>query len=161
MKNTKTIVEIAGTGKSNSLIRQIAKKEKVDLDVLIKLIATGKVVIPANRNHDLKTPCGIGKMMSIKINANIGSSPDNINIAEELKKLKLAISFGADTFMDLSVGGNIRKIQSSIIARSSVPIGTVPIYEATINAQKKYGSFYKMKKDRPTQRGAGWARASL
>ncbi len=126
------------------MIGKIAKKENIDKKLLIKLIAEGKVVIPANRKRNIKSPCGIGRMMSVKINANIGSSPDNINLKGEIKKLKTAISFGADTVMDLSVGGNIRKIQNSILAHSSVPLGTVPIYEAAINAQKKYGSFFKM-----------------
>ncbi len=126
------------------MIGKIAKKENIDKKLLIKLIAEGKVVIPANRKHNVESPCGIGRMMSVKINANIGTSPDNIDLKAEIKKLKTAISFGADTVMDLSVGGNIRKIQNSILAHSSVPIGTVPIYEATINAQKKYGSFHEM-----------------
>ena len=129
------------------MIGKIAKKENIDKKLLIKLIAEGKVVIPANRKRNVESPCGIGRMMSVKINANIGSSPDNINLKGEIKKLKTAISFGADTVMDLSVGGDIRKIQNSILAHSSVPIGTVPIYEAAINAQKKYGSFFKMSRN--------------
>ncbi len=143
----KTLVDIARSGKSTSLIGKIAKKENIKKKLLLKLVAEGKVVIPANRKRNIKSPCGIGKMMSVKINANIGSSPDNIDLKAEIKKLKTAISFGADTVMDLSVGGNIRKIQKAILAHSSVPIGTVPIYEASINAQKKYGSFLDMRKD--------------
>lgn len=128
------------------MIQRIAKKENIGKKLLIKLIGEGKVVIPANRNRNLKSPCGIGKMMRVKINANIGTSPDNIDMKGEIKKLKTAISFGADTVMDLSIGGDIRKMQNSILAHSSVPIGTVPIYEAAIKAQKKYGSFFKMTK---------------
>ncbi|MCG2710928.1 MAG: phosphomethylpyrimidine synthase ThiC [Candidatus Omnitrophica bacterium] len=143
----KTLVDIARTGKSTSLIGKIAKKENIDKKLLIKLISEGKVVIPANRKRSIKSPCGIGKMMRVKINANIGTSSDNIDLRGEIKKLKTAIFFGADTVMDLSVGGNIRKIQNSILAHSSVPIGTVPIYEASINAQKKYGSFLRMSKN--------------
>lgn len=129
------------------MIGKIAKKENIDKKLLIKLISEGKVVIPANRKRSIKSPCGIGKMMRVKINANIGTSSDNIDLRGEIKKLKTAIFFGADTVMDLSVGGNIRKIQNSILAHSSVPIGTVPIYEASINAQKKYGSFLRMSKN--------------
>lgn len=144
----KTLVDIARAGKSNTLIEKIARKESIDREILIKLIAEGTVVIPANRKRKLKSPCGIGKMMSVKINANIGTSSDNIDLKGEIKKLKTAIDFGADTVMDLSVGGNIQKIQNSILEHSSVPIGTVPIYEATIKAKKKYGSFLEMgKKD--------------
>lgn len=143
----KTLVDIARTGKSTALINRIAKKENIDKKKLIKLIAEGKVVIPANCKRKLESPCGIGKMMSVKINANLGTSPDDIDLKGEIKKLKTAITFGADTVMDLSVGGDIRKIQNSILAHSSVPIGTVPIYEAAINAKKKYGSFLKMTKN--------------
>ena len=142
----KNLIDIAREGKSNSLISKIAKKESINKHLLLKLISEGKIVIPANKKRKLKNPCGIGKMMSVKINANIGTSPDNINLKEEIRKLNTAIKFGADTVMDLSVGGNIRKIQEEIIAHSSVPIGTVPIYEATITAQKKYGTFLKMSK---------------
>lgn len=142
----KTLVDIARTGKSTPLIDGIAKKESIDKRVLIKLIGEGSVVIPANRKRGLRSPCGIGKMLSVKINANIGTSPDNISLAGEVKKLKTAVNFGADTVMDLSVGGDIRKIQRAILAHSSVPIGTVPIYEAAVKAQKKYGSFLNMSK---------------
>ena len=107
------LVDTARAGKSSPLINKIAAKESIDKELLIKLIAKGLVVIPANRKRKLKSPCGIGKMMSVKINANIGSSPDSIDIKGELKKLKTAIDFGADTVMDLSVGGDIEKIQRS------------------------------------------------
>ncbi len=142
----KTLVDIARSGKSTPLIDKIAKKEVIDKKLLIKLISEGLVVIPANKKRKLESPCGIGKMMSVKINANIGTSPDNIDLKGEIKKLKTAIDFGADTVMDLSVGGNIGKILNSILANSSVPIGTVPIYQATIKAKNKYGTFLKMSK---------------
>jgi len=139
-----TLIKLTRSGKTNPLIRTIAKKEKLKSETLRKLIAQGKAVIPSNRNRPIKKPCGIGKMLRIKVNANIGTSPDKINVNEEIKKLNVAVNFGADTVMDLSTGGDIRKIQRQILKHSPVPVGTVPIYEAAKNAQEKYGTFLKM-----------------
>ncbi|MBU4305007.1 MAG: phosphomethylpyrimidine synthase ThiC [Candidatus Omnitrophica bacterium] len=142
-----TIIAAANAGKITPLMRKAAKQEKIALKLMAKLIGEGKVVIPANTKRQVANPCAIGKMMRVKINANIGTSPDKINIKKELVKLSTAIKFGADTVMDLSIGGEINKIQKLIVGKSSVPVGTVPIYEAAINAAKKYGTFLKMNKD--------------
>ncbi len=143
----RTLIELAQSGKITPLMRQIAKQEKIPPKNLAKLIANGKVIVPQNSHNCLKNPCGIGKNLRVKINANIGTSPDQINIKTELLKLKIAIRFGADTVMDLSIGGQIEKIRRLILKKTSVPIGTVPIYEAAINAEKKHGTFLKMTKD--------------
>src|SRR6516225_4017978 len=90
------------------------------------------MIIPANRVH-LKlglVPMGIGIRARCKINANIGNSAVTSDIDNELAKLKLSVDLGADTVMDLSTGGNIDAIRRAIIAASTVPIGTVPIYQA-------------------------------
>ncbi|MCP4649934.1 MAG: phosphomethylpyrimidine synthase ThiC [PVC group bacterium] len=143
----KTLIENARSGKITPLIKTVAKKENISQKILAKLIAEGKVVIPANSGRDILTPCGIGKSLQVKINANLGTSPDKSNLKDEIKKLKTAIQFGADTVMDLSVGGDIKKVQKYLLKHSSIPLGTVPIYEATIHATKKYGSFLKMTRD--------------
>ncbi|MFH2139120.1 MAG: phosphomethylpyrimidine synthase ThiC [Candidatus Omnitrophota bacterium] len=143
----KTLIESARAEKIIPLIKTVAKKEKIDPNKLARLIAQGKVVIPANSTRYVKTPCGIGKSLLVKINANLGTSPDKSNNKDELKKLKTAIHFGADTVMDLSVGKDIVKTQKLLIKHSTVPLGTVPIYEAVVNAEKRRGSFFKMTKD--------------
>lgn len=143
----KTLIQSTREGKITSLIKRVAKKENISSKHIAKLVANGKVVIPANNRRFIENPCAIGKGMSIKINANIGTSPDCANFSTELKKLKTAIKFGADTVMDLSTGEKLRTMQRMIIRHSTVPLGTVPIYEASVIAEDKYGTFLKMSKD--------------
>ncbi|MDD5669690.1 MAG: phosphomethylpyrimidine synthase ThiC, partial [Candidatus Omnitrophica bacterium] len=81
--------------------------------------------------------CGVGLGLRTKVNANIGTSTDQPQIADELKKLSVAIQYGADTVMDLSVGGDLRGIRGKIMKASSIPLGTVPIYEIAVKAQKQ------------------------
>ncbi|MFH1459589.1 MAG: phosphomethylpyrimidine synthase ThiC [Candidatus Omnitrophota bacterium] len=140
----KTLIETAKSGKNSFLMRMISRDEKVDINILRKLIAEGKIVIPKNKNHILTKPCGIGQMMRVKINANIGTSPGCSSPTIELKKLNTAIEFGADTVMDLSVGANLVQTQKLILKKSCVPIGTVPIYQAALNAKKNRGSIVNM-----------------
>ncbi len=90
-------------------------------------IAMGRLIIPKNIHHDFKAR-GIGAGIKTKINANIGTSEEHCNLAEEIKKLQISEKYGADSVMDLSTGGNLDFILESIIARSSVMVGTVPIY---------------------------------
>ena len=113
-------------------MEEVASHENIDVKKLMKSIAEGKVVIPASKLHANLKPIGIGAGLRIKINANIGSSPAKFDINEELEKLKIAVRYGADTVMDLSTGGDIDKVRKEIINKSTVPIGTVPIYQAVI-----------------------------
>ncbi len=85
--------------------------------------------------------------MRTKINANIGTSTDRPRIKEELEKLEIALRYGADAVMDLSVGGNLGKVRKEILKRSTVPVGTVPVYEAAVHAQEKKGGFLKFGRD--------------
>ncbi|NLA74446.1 MAG: phosphomethylpyrimidine synthase, partial [Deltaproteobacteria bacterium] len=109
-------------------MRITAEKEDMELLLLSEKIAEGRVVIPANKNHKNLSPCGIGEGLSIKVNANIGTSSDHAVIDEELKKMRVAIEAGADAVMDLSTGGDINACRKKIITASTVPVGTVPIY---------------------------------
>jgi phosphomethylpyrimidine synthase len=111
----------------------VAEKEKNFIKNLMKNIADGKVVIPASKLHKNLDPIGIGKELKIKINANIGSSPDKADLDYELEKLNVCIDSKADTVMDLSTGGDIDKIRREIIKNSCIPVGTVPIYQAACN----------------------------
>jgi phosphomethylpyrimidine synthase len=110
----------------------VSEQEDVDVDVLRENIAHGLVVIPANIKHTSLNPVGIGYGLKTKVNANIGTSPIKSDLETELEKLDVAIKAGADTLMDLSLGGDLCEIRKSIIKNSSVPIGTVPIYQAVI-----------------------------
>ncbi|HTV07158.1 MAG TPA: phosphomethylpyrimidine synthase ThiC [Acidobacteriaceae bacterium] len=108
----------------------VAKRESIAAELVRDEIAAGRLIIPANINHPELEPMGIGVATRCKVNANIGNSAVTSNIDEELRKLHMAVQYGADTVMDLSTGGNIPEIREAILRHSPVPIGTVPIYEA-------------------------------
>jgi phosphomethylpyrimidine synthase len=114
----------------------VAERENVPAGLIRDEVAAGRMIIPANINHPELEPMAIGVASKCKINANIGNSAVTSNIDEELKKLHTAVHFGADTAMDLSTGGEIRKIREAILRHSPVPIGTVPIYEAVTRVKR-------------------------
>src|SRR5215472_14168762 len=108
----------------------VARREKIEPELVRSEVARGRAIIPANVNHRSLEPMGIGIAFRCKINANIGNSAVTSEIAQELDKLHRAVHYGSDTVMDLSTGGDIPSIRKAIIDASPVPIGTVPIYEA-------------------------------
>lgn len=136
-----TQLEYAKNNTITPLMRKIAALEGVSPKLLMQRIKEGRVVIPLNKKHTVKKPCAIGFGMRTKINANIGTSTDKSSIDYELKKLTTAIKYGADTVMDLSVGGDLRGVRQRILKYSSVPVGTVPIYEIAVKAQQNKGNF--------------------
>lgn len=138
-----TQLEYAKNNTITPLMRRIASLEEVNPRLILKYIKEGKVVIPKNLKHDIKKPCGIGYRLRTKVNANLGTSTDNLELNDELKKLGVAIKYGADTIMDLSVGGALKQIRRQILRTSCIPVGTVPIYEIAVNAQDKRGNFLK------------------
>ena len=140
----KTQIEQARSGKVTSQMRRIAKDEGLDPEYIRDGLAFGTIVIPANANRTKTKLVGIGKGLRTKVNANIGTSVDHINLSQEIKKLGAAIEAGTDTIMDLSTGGDLRQIRTTILKASSVPVGTVPIYEAAVNCAKKKGAITKM-----------------
>ncbi len=114
----------------------VARREKLDPELVRSEVACGRAIIPANIHHRNLEPMGIGIAFKCKINANIGNSAVTSNIDEELEKLHNAVHYGADTVMDLSTGGDIPKIRRAILSNSPVPIGTVPIYEAITRVRR-------------------------
>ncbi len=111
-------------------MEHVAVREDLDPELIRSEVARGRMIIPANVHHESLEPMAIGVAARCKINANIGNSSTTSNIDGELEKLHAAVHFGADTVMDLSTGGDIDRIRQAIIAKSPVPIGTVPIYQA-------------------------------
>lgn len=107
----------------------VAEDEGLDVEFIRKEITDGRLVIPANVNHTSLHPIGIGISLRCKVNANIGSSPVKVDEEVELEKLNTAIKYGADAVMDLSTGGDLNKIRKKIIEKSTVPVGTVPVYQ--------------------------------
>ncbi len=126
-----TQIGIARLGKISREMELVAEKENVGAEFLRKEIAAGRTIIPANIHHLSKklSPMGIGKGLTTKINANIGTSRVRASIDEELEKVRNCMKYGADTAMDLSTGGDLDTIREAIIAESTIPIGTVPTYQ--------------------------------
>jgi len=111
-------------------MRFVAIREGMDPEFVRNEIAIGRAVIPVNRKHPEVEPAIIGKKFLVKINANIGNSAVSSSIEDEVDKLVWATRWGADTVMDLSTGKRIHETREWIVRNSSVPIGTVPIYQA-------------------------------
>jgi len=127
----------ARQGKITKIMERVAKDEGIDRNLLRENIASGKATILANNRHKNFTPKGVGKGLCVKVNANLGTSPERSGVKEELEKLKMAREAGADTVMDLSTGGNLDEIRKVIISEAQIPVGTVPIYQAAVEAVKK------------------------
>ncbi|NQT66100.1 MAG: phosphomethylpyrimidine synthase ThiC [Actinobacteria bacterium] len=135
-----TLLSKAQSGEITKEMKTIAKKEKVSHEYIRESIAEGSIVIPYNKKHkSLEVLSGIGRGLRTKVNANIGTSSEHTSLEEEIEKLDAAIKAGTDTVMDLSTGGDIDKIRRTIIDRSPVPVGTVPIYQAVIESAKRKG----------------------
>ncbi len=139
-----TQLEQAINGVITDEVRYVASSEGRDVEFIRQGIADGRIVIPHNTNHHTKTYSGIGQGLRTKVNANIGTSPQHIEIDEEIKKAEVAIAAGADAIMDLSIAGNVREIRKTLLEKIAVPFGTVPIYEATLNAVERDGSIMAM-----------------
>ena len=141
-----TRIELARKGIVTGEVEQVAIDEKIDPEQLSRDIAEGLTVISRNINHDIK-PLGIGRGLRTKINANIGTSRDRVSFDEEMQKLDVLIKYGADAVMDLSTGGPIRDIRRLLLSKSTIAVGTVPIYEAVARAAEDMGSIAKMSVD--------------
>ncbi|MGD0230194.1 MAG: phosphomethylpyrimidine synthase ThiC [Syntrophorhabdales bacterium] len=129
----------ARKGNITGPMQTVAAQEGVDEATLRDLVASGRAVILNNGRHVNFTPRGVGAGLSVKVNANIGTSPERVNVEEEIEKLRVAEEAGADAVMDLSTGGDLDEIRKIVMAHARVPIGTVPIYQAAVRAAKKKG----------------------
>ena len=144
-KKNVTKLHFARQGVITEEIAFVAKRENLPESLVMEEVARGRMIIPANINHLKLEPMAIGIASKCKVNANIGASPNASDVSEELKKLELAVKYGADTVMDLSTGGvNLDEVRSAIIDASPVPIGTVPVYQAL---ESVHGSIEKLSED--------------
>jgi phosphomethylpyrimidine synthase len=132
-------VELAVQGIISKEMETVAAQEGVTPEYVRDMTAQGKIVIPNNINR-ASNVVGIGKGLKTKINASIGTSTDIADMALEVEKAKTAEACGADSLMELSVGGDIPKIRREILSSINLPVGTVPLYQAFAQAIKKYGS---------------------
>jgi len=129
---------------NSKILIEVARQEGLTLAALRNLISTGRVVLLKNRRHKIK-PLAVGERTRVKVNANIGTSPDRVDIELEMEKLRVAIAAGADTVMDLSVGGDVDAIRQEVVANAKVPVGTVPIYQVALEQKKRRHSFSEAK----------------
>lgn len=131
-----TIMEQARRGEITELMRRIAENEGVTPEFICRGIASGRICAPHNPIHDAK-PAAIGEGLPVKINVNLGTSRDIVDLDAELEKLRVAMKYGADAVMDLSTGGDIDAIRERLISECPVMMGSVPIYQVGLTAARK------------------------
>jgi len=139
-------MKIAKNGEYSEEMKYVAKKEKVDIEKLRRNIAAGRVVILKNVRHDVE-PVGVGEGLRVKVNANIGTSMDIVDLEAEIRKAKIAKKYRADTIMDLSTGGDLNEIRRRIMKEVPIVIGTVPIYQAAWKMLQEKKAIVEMTED--------------
>ncbi len=117
-------------------VKRAAKAEGADPEWIRRMLATGRAVIPCNPIHSPE-PCAIGEGLTVKVNANVGTSRDLPDLEPELEKARVAVRYGADAIMDLSTGGDVDAIRRTILKEVRVPVGTVPIYQEGLRAARR------------------------
>ncbi len=138
-------MHFARQGLVSEEMAHVAKQENLPESLVMEEVARGRMIIPANINHLNLAPMAIGIASKCKVNANIGASPNASDAQEEVRKLELAVKYGADTVMDLSTGGvNLDEVRTAIIKASPVPIGTVPVYQSL---ESVHGRIEKLSED--------------
>lgn len=128
-------------------MEQCAAIEGVSPEFIRRGIEEGTIVVTCNKAHSNVRPLAIGKGLRTKVNVNIGTSKDRVDLALELEKIKVSLVCGADTIMDLSTGGNIAEIRRAVISNSPIPVGTVPIYQAAVEVIESRRAILEMTGD--------------
>ena len=131
-----TIMETARRGEITPMMKKIAEKENVSPEFIRNGIASGRICAPCNPAHDPE-PAAIGEGLSVKINVNLGTSRDIVDLDAELQKLQVALRYGADAVMDLSTGGDIDAIRARLLKECPVMMGSVPIYQTGLTAARR------------------------
>ncbi|MEA2297218.1 MAG: phosphomethylpyrimidine synthase [Solirubrobacteraceae bacterium] len=129
-RECRTQMHLARRGVVSPEMERVAEREHLSGELVREEVARGRMIIPANVHHAALDPMAIGLKARVKINSNIGNSPTSSSLAEEVAKLTVSEKWGADTVMDLSTGKRIDETREAIIGAATVPIGTVPIYQA-------------------------------
>ncbi len=120
--------EYALKGEITPEMKQVAEDEGLPVEFILNGLKNGHIVILKNIGHNVK-PVGVGEGLRVKVNANIGTSPEHMKIKEEIEKLRVAVESGTDTVMDLSLGAVLNEVRKRVLEESPVPVGTVPIYQ--------------------------------
>ena len=134
--NYTTQMDAARKGIVTKELQAVAEKEHMAAEKLMELVASGKVAIPANKNHTCLNPNGIGNALKTKINVNLGTSKDCLNMDAEIEKVHAAEAMGAEAIMDLSSFGDTRTFRRKLTAECTATLGTVPIYDAIVYYNK-------------------------
>ncbi|OGP68306.1 MAG: phosphomethylpyrimidine synthase [Deltaproteobacteria bacterium RBG_16_44_11] len=142
-----TQLEKARKGMITEEMKICAGEEDVEPEYIRRAMVEGTIVLVRSVNHTAIKPLAIGKGLRTKINANIGTSKDHTDLNLEMEKLRIAISAGADAVMDLSTGGNLAAIRKAVMKKSSVAIGTVPIYQAAVKMIQEKKAISEMSAD--------------
>jgi phosphomethylpyrimidine synthase len=140
------LIDDARAGRITEEMRLVAEQEGVTDDFVRRGIAGGHIVIPVSPYRKVKI-CGIGEGLRTKVNASIGTSTDIMDVDMEVEKARQAERAGADTLMELSTGGDFTEIRKRIIAATTLSVGSVPLYQAFIEAARKDGAVVHMKED--------------
>ena len=156
-----TQIESARKGVLTPEMQEVARQEGLEPDEIQKRVAQGTVVIPANLGKKKARPVGVGQGLTIKVNANIGTSSDQVDLDQELRKLKICVEAKADTVMDLSTGGDLKEILRTLIAHSPLPVGTVPIYQAVVETVREKGGIIHLTADKIFEVIEGQAQAGV
>lgn len=135
-----TQMEAAGNGIVTPELEIVAAKENRSVKELLPLLASGKMVIPANIHHSALSPNGIGRMLKTKINVNLGVSRDCKDYDLEMEKVMRAVSLGAESIMDLSSHGDTEPFRKKLCEECPAIIGTVPIYDSVIHYKRDLGT---------------------
>ncbi len=141
-----SLVEDARAGRITEEMKEVARAEGVTEDYIRRGIAEGHIVIPVSPYRKVKL-CGIGEGLRTKVNASVGTSSDIVDVAMEIEKTRQAERAGADTLMELSTGGDFLDIRRQVIANTTLSVGSVPLYQAFIEAARKDGAVVHMKED--------------
>ena len=139
-----TQIEQARAGIVTPQMAAVARDEQLSEDYVRQMVAEGKVVIPWNHNRKPSRIAGIGKGLRTKVNASIGTSSDIVDYAAEVRKALAAQEAGADTLMELSVGGDLDRVRREVINAVDLPVGNVPLYQAFCEAARKHGDPNKL-----------------
>lgn len=134
--NYTTQMDAARKGIITNEMEIVAEYENIPKEKLRDLIASGQAAIPANKNHKCLKPYGIGKALKTKINVNLGTSKDCLNLDAEMEKVNTAVAMGAESIMDLSSFGDTRAFRTKLTASCPAILGTVPIYDAIVYYNK-------------------------
>lgn len=136
MEQYTTQMDAAKRGIVTEQIKIVAAKEKMSVEELMPLVASGKVAICANKHHKCLDPEGVGSMLRTKINVNLGISRDCKDYDVEMAKVNAAVEMGAEAIMDLSSHGDTIPFRRKLTSECKAMIGTVPVYDSVIHYKR-------------------------